>query len=298
MASAEALRRCPDAIFVRPDHVLYSRYSRSVWELVEARVPLVEQLGLDEAYLELAGAVATAGAAERFLRDLQAAIREETRLSSSFGCGTSKVVAKIASDFRKPAGVTVVPAGQEAAFLAPLPLRALPGVGPKAEARLQEAGLATIGDLAALADERLGRLLPGGVGTELRDRARGIDPRPVTRPGPASSVSSEETFEHDIVTVEELRAIALRLADDVAARLEHEARGAQTVTVKLRYPDFSIATRAQSAPAPFRSGDEIGRLALIALDRAVADRPPPVRLLGVGVSRLVHGEQLRLWLEP
>ena len=107
-------------------------------------------------------------------------------------------------------------------------------------------------------------------------------------------MSVEETFERDIVTVEELRAIALRMADEVAERLEREARGAATVTLKLRYPDFAIATRSQTAPAPFSGPDEIGRLALIALDRALARRPPPVRLIGVGVAKLVDAEQLRL----
>jgi DNA polymerase-4 len=295
MSSAEAFRRCPEALFVRPDHRLYSRHSRRVWDLVAGRVPLAEQVGIDEGYLDLTGAVATSRQAEAFLGGLQAVIAAETGLSCSLGCGTSKVVAKIASDHRKPGGITVVAAGHEAAFLAPLGIRTLPGIGPKAGERLQAAGVETVGDLAALDDDRLGRLLPGVVGVELRDRARGIDPRPVKLPGPASSVSVEETFERDVASVDELRAIALRQADEVAIRLDREGRGAQAVTIKVRYPDFRIATRSQSAAAPFRGPDEIGRLALIALDRALADGPPPVRLLGVGVHRLVHAEQLRLF---
>ena len=295
MSAAEARRRCPEAVFVRPDHARYSRHSRGVWALVARQVPLVEQVGIDEGYLDLTGAVSTAREAERHLEALQASIVAETGLDASFGCGTAKVVAKIASDFRKPRGITVVPAGRERAFLAPMRLRALPGIGPKAEMRLREAGLETIGDLAALDDERLARLLPGVVGAELRGRAQGIDQRPVSLPGPASSVSVEETFDRDIETIEELRAIALRMADEVAVRLDREGRGAQTVTVKLRYPDFAIATRAQTARAPFRGPDEIVRLALIALDRALAVRRPPVRLLGIGVAKLVHAEQLRLF---
>jgi DNA polymerase-4 len=294
MSAAEARRRCPEAVFVRPNMARYSAWSRRVWALVDARVPLAQQVGIDEGYLDLTGAVATAGEAERFLRALQVTIRDETGLDASFGCGTSKVVAKIASDHRKPRGVTVVAAGREAAFLAPLPLRALPGIGPKSEERLRAHGLTTIGDLAGMADERLAALLPGAVGAELRDRARGIDPRPVAIGGRTQSVSVEETFERDVVTVEELRAIALRMADEVAVRLEREARGASTVTLKLRYPDFAIATRSQTSPAPFSGPDEIGRLALIALDRALAVRPPPVRLIGVGVAKLVDAEQLRL----
>ena len=294
MSAAEARRRCPAAVFVRPNMARYSAWSRRIWELVSARVPLAQQVGIDEGYLDLTGAVSTAGEAERFLRDLQELIRAETGLDASFGCATSKVVAKIASDHRKPRGVTVVPTGREAVFLAPLPLRALPGIGPKSDERLRAAGLQLIGDLAALDDDGLARLLPGAVGSELRERARGIDPRPVALPGRALTVSVEETFERDVVTVEELRAIALRMADEVAERLEREARGAATVTLKLRYPDFAIATRSQRAPAPFSGPDEIGRLALIALDRALASRPPPVRLIGVGVAKLVDAEQLRL----
>jgi DNA polymerase IV len=297
MSSAEARRRCPHAIFVRPDHALYSRHSRAVWALVGARAPMVERLGLDEGYLDLSAVVDTARGAERFLQELQAAIGAETGLSASFGCGTSKVVAKIASDFRKPRGVTVVPAGHEAAFLAPLPVRRLPGVGPKSEERLRAAAVETIGGLAALDDERLAALLPGAVGLELRARAQGVDPRPVAPPGPAVSVSSEETFDRDIDDVDALREITLRLAADVAERLAREGRVAQTVTVKVRYPDFRIASRAQRASAPFRDPDELARLAVAALDRALAHRPPPLRLLGVGVTRLVDVEQLRLPLD-
>ena len=204
------------------------------------------------------------------------------------------MIAKIASDFRKPGGITVVPAGREAAFLAPLPLRRLPGVGPRAEERLVAAGLATVGDLAALDDARLALLLPGAVGRELRERARGDDPRPVQPPGPGDSISVEETFDWDIADAEVLVAEAERMAHEVAARLGRDGRAARTVTVKLRYPDFRIATRAASAPTPFRDVTMIAMLARQALGRALGDRPPPVRLLGVGVSRLGHGEQLRL----
>jgi DNA polymerase-4 len=295
MSAAEARRRCPAAVFLRPDHARYQRHSRAVWELVAERVALVEQVGIDEGYLDLEGLVTTAREAHAYLVGMQERIRERTGFDASFGCGTAKVVAKVASDHRKPRGVTVVPAGSEAAFLAPLPLRALPGVGPKADERLREAGLTTVGDLAVLADDRVARLLPGIVGLELRERARGRDPRPVQRAGQSSSISVEETFERDVAEPDVLRAIAVRMADEVADRLDRAARGAQTVVVKLRYPDFVIATRSQTARAPFRGADELARLALIALTRALRDRPGPVRLLGVGVAKLVHSEQLRLF---
>jgi DNA polymerase IV len=298
MSSAEARRRCPQAVFVSPDHGRYRRHSRAVWALVGERCPAVEQVGIDEGYLDLSTVVASSGEARRYLTALQDEIRSATGLSASFGCGTSKVVAKIASDRRKPAGVTVVAAGTEAAFLAELPLRALPGVGPKSEARLQEAGLQTVGDLAALADDDLARLLPGVVGHELRDRARGIDPRPVVvEPAANVSIGYEETFDEDVASPELLRREALRMSERVAERLAQDGRRARTVTVKVRYPDFQLRSRSASSAAGVEQAGEIGQLAVQALARALADRPPPVRLLGVSVSRLGVERQLELELE-
>src|SRR3954465_10922947 len=177
MSCAEALRRCPEAVFVRSRHALYREYSRTVWQTVRGVVPTVEQTGMDEGYLDM-GEVARDFLAARVVAEaVQTAVRAATSLTCSLGVAPCKVVAKVASDARKPGGLTVVVPGQEAAFLAPFDVRRLPGVGPKAEARLRPAGVETIGRLAALTDEDLRRLLPGSVGTMLRDRARGIDPR-------------------------------------------------------------------------------------------------------------------------
>jgi DNA polymerase-4 len=274
----------------------YRRHSRRVWALVAEHCPALEQVGIDEGYLDLTGTVGSSRAAREHLRGLQTLIREQTGLSASFGCGTSKVVAKIASDREKPAGVTVVAAGAEAAFLAPLPLRALPGVGPKSEARLAAAAMTTIGELAALADDDLTRLLPGVVGVELRARARGIDPRPVAvEPAASVSIGYEETFDEDVASVELLRREALRMSERVAERLARDGRRARTVTVKVRYPDFQLRSRSASTSAGVEDAGEIGMLAVHALERALTDRPPPVRLLGVSVSRL--GVELQLALE-
>ncbi len=295
MSAAEAIRRCPDAVFVRPDHVRYRRHSDAVWALVRDAVQVVEQVGIDEGYLDLTDLARTAGDARRVLLALQTRIREETGLGASFGCGTGKTVAKIASDADKPVGLVVVPAGREEEFLAPLPLRALPGIGPKAEKRLRLAGLETVGNLADLDDADLSLLLPGLVGRELRERARGVDPRPVVaESGPSVSIGHEETFDHDVVDAAVLSEHAARMAASVTQRMLSEGRVARTVTIKLRYPDFSILSRARSASAPTGDPAEISRLAEVALQRALRDRPPPVRLLGVSVSRLVEGEQLIL----
>src|SRR5881227_1676467 len=177
MSCAEALRRCPQAVFVHPRHSLYRQYSQAVWAVVREVVPTVERTGLDEGYLDVGEVASDFLAARAVAEAVQTAVRAGTSLTCSLGVAPCKVVAKVASDARKPGGLVVIPAGREAAFLAPLAVRRLPGVGPKAEGRLRGAGIETIGDLAAITDEELRRLLPGSVGTMLRDRARGIDPR-------------------------------------------------------------------------------------------------------------------------
>src|SRR5437763_3922937 len=173
MSAAEALRRCPHAVFVRPRHSLYKDYSREVWATIREIVPTVEQAGIDEGYLDLGEVAPSFDDARALAEAVQAVVRARTRLSCSLGVATSKVVAKIASDRRKPGGLTVVRSGREASFLAPLPLRLLPGIGPRGDEKLQAAGIETIGDLAALADED--PLVRGKVGSLLHHRARGID---------------------------------------------------------------------------------------------------------------------------
>src|SRR5215468_190020 len=177
MSCAEALRRCPRAVFLRPRHSLYREYSRSVWDSVRGIVPTVERTGLDEGYLDLGDVAPNFLRARELAEAVQTAVRGTTRLTCSLGVATSKVVAKVASDARKPGGITVVLPGREGDFLGPLAVRKLPGVGPRGAERLAGAGVQTVGELAALDDDALRRLLPGKVGRMLRDRARGIDPR-------------------------------------------------------------------------------------------------------------------------
>jgi DNA polymerase IV len=291
MSAAEALRRCPDAVFVRPDMALYRLWSARVWELVRTLSPAVEVVGLDEGYLELPDE--DAGAAAHAVRR---AVAEAVRLSCSLGVATCKVVAKIASDRDKPGGVTVVPPGGEAAFIAPLALRALPGVGPRTEERLARAGLATVGELAALDDEALRMLVPGRHGEDLRRRARGIDPRPVSQvPAERASISSERTFSRDIADAGELEAIGRELAGQVAAALRRRGRAGRTVTVKLRYADFRTVTRGQTVPAATDDVELIRAVARALIARALAERAGAVRLVGVGVSGLVPAAQLALF---
>ncbi len=346
MSCAEALRRCPHAVFVRPRHALYRQYSQAVWNAVREVVPTVERTGLDEGYLDV-GEVArdfvfaeprsqrgeshipvrharsahddfgTAEprsrrdeshiavrqarsahddflAARRVAGAVQAAVRGSTSLTCSLGVASCKVVAKVASDARKPGGITVVPAGKEAAYLAPLAVRKLPGVGPKAELRLAAAGIETAGQLAALDDATLARLLPGKVGGMLRDRARGIDPRPLELAVERVSIGTEETFEQDVAERAVLHAELRRMAESVAGHLAGRGEAARTVTTKVRYPDFSIRSRSTTLTAGIDDAETIGDLACSLLDRALRDRPGPLRLVGVSVSNIEAFRQLAL----
>jgi DNA polymerase-4 len=294
MSCAEALRRCPHVVFIRPRHTVYREYSQAVWSTVRGVVPTVERTGLDEGYLDVGEVAADFLQARKVAEAVQTAVRAATSLTCALGVSTSKVVAKVASDYRKPGGLTVVPAGSEAAFLAPFPVRRLPGVGPKAEERLVAAGVETVGVLAALPDEDLRRLLPGSVGRVLRDRARGIDPRGLELSTERISISVEETFERDLADRAQLHGELVRMADRVAEYLARNGQTARTVTTKLRYADFSIRSRSTSLRVGIDDGARIGELACGLLDRALADRPGALRLVGVGVSGLASHRQLAL----
>ena len=294
MSCAEARRRCPQALFVRPRHSVYREYSKAVWSAVREVVPTVERTGMDEGYLDLGEVAASFGEARAVAEAVQTSVRGATSLSASIGVASSKVVTKIASDLRKPGGLTVVPSGKEASFLAPFDVRKLPGVGPRSEARLRAAGLETVGALAALTDADLRRLLPGKVGALLRDRARGIDPRGLETSSERVSISHEETFERDIADRDLLKDELRRMATRLAEHLQRSRETARTVTTKVRYPDFSIRSRSSSMPVGTDDPERIGELACKLLDRALDDRPGALRLVGVGVSGFDAHRQLSL----
>ena len=294
MSCAEALRRCSHATFIRPRHSLYRDYSREVWSIVREIVPTVEQVGIDEGYLDLEEIAPDFDDARAVAESVRAVVRARTHLSCSLGVATSKVVAKVASDRRKPGGLTVVRPGREAAFLAPFPIRLLPGVGPRAEERMVAAGIETIGALAALDDDELRVLARGVVGRQLRDRARGIDARRLEVSVERISISHEETFAQDIADRERLHDELRRQAARLSEHLRNRGQVARTVTTKLRYPDFSIRTRSTSLPVGTDDGARIGELACALLDRALRDRSGPLRLVGVGVSGLAEHVQLSL----
>jgi DNA polymerase IV len=294
MSAAEALRRCPHAVFLRPRHALYRQYSRVVWDTVGEIVPRIERTGIDEGYLDLGTVAPDFARARGVASAVQTAVRGGTSLTCSLGVGTSKVVCKIGSDRRKPGGLTVVPPGKEPEFLAQLSVRLLPGVGPRAEARLRSSGVETIGALAALGDPELRTLIPGSLGPLLRNRARGIDPRDLDLELEPVSVSAEDTFARDLTDRERLHDEVRRLSELVAERLRNSGLSGRTVTTKLRYGDFSIRTRSTTLPAAVDEAEVIGAVACGLLDRGLRDRPGALRLVGVGVSGLSPYRQLTL----
>jgi DNA polymerase IV len=294
MSCAEARRRCAEIVFVRPRHEVYSDYSRAVWAAVREVCGTVERTGLDEGYLDIGEVADDFVRARAVAEAVQAAVLATTSLSASLGVASCKVVAKVASDRRKPGGLTVVPAGREAAFLAPFEVRLLPGVGPRSELRLREAGVRTIGALAMLTDEALNGLLPGKIGRLLRDRARGIDPRRLETSVETVSISAEETFDVDVDEPARLHEELRRMAARVSQRLTESGQTARTVTAKVRYQDFSIRSRSQTLPVGIDDHDRIAELGCRLLDRALVDRPGALRLVGVGVSNLEPYRQLVL----
>ncbi len=298
MPMAQAVRQCPDLIVISHRHGEYGKVSQQVMTRLEQVTPLIEQISIDEAFLDVTG---NPGYATQIARDLQAQINRELNLPVSFGVSTSKLVAKIANNIGKseaktggyPNAIKVVKPGQEAAFLAPLPVRELWGVGPKTAEKLNGLGIKTIGDIAALPEDRLARLF-GKHGTDLARRARGIDSRPVHSEREIKSVSNETTFEEDIRDAEQLKRTLRRLSDKVGYRLRRKDLRGKTVAIKLRWSDFTTLTRQTTLDQATHFDDEIYRAA-VALFEANWPRGRSVRLVGVGVSGFEDAVQLGLF---
>ncbi len=293
MPTAQALRLCPQAVLVSGNRRRYDEMSGKVMALLGEYTPLLEPISIDEAFLDVSGTEAHYGPPAKLAKTLQDRIEAELGLSASLGVAANKLIAKIASDLRKPHGITVVPPGEEAAFLAPLPIRRLWGVGEVTGRELARLGVQTIGDLAQQPLEEL-RTRFGSSGEGLWRAARGIDDSPVTPEHEAKSLSREETFSQDIRDGVVLRRELLRLSDAVAERLRRHNLQARTVALKLRYPDFTTLTRQATLPDPTDSGPAIYGQALALFEAAWDHRP--VRLIGVCAANLGQpGRQLRLF---
>ena len=300
MPMAQAVRLCPELIVVS-GRGGYGEVSRAVMARIHELTPLVQQISVDEAFMDVSDLPEPLAV---IARRLQARIADELSLPCSLGGASNKLVAKIANDVGKsrvktgayPRAITIVPPGQEAAFLAPLPVRALWGVGPKTEEKLQAMGLNAIGEVAAMPERELRRLF-GQQGGDLARRARGIDTRPVANRGRRKSVSKETTFARDISDGKALRRTLDRLAEGVARALRRKKLLGRTVKLKLRLSDFTTLSR-QSALPEATDDPRIISQAAQALFNNLWQPGQPVRLVGVGVSKLQKGlVQLSLWDE-
>ncbi len=297
MPMSRALRLCPEAVRVSPRFDRYAEVSRRVMSIFRSVTPLVEPLSLDEAFLDVTGRHDEHGGVKGLALYLKGEVKRETGLTVSIGVGTNKTVAKIASDMKKPDGLVIVPPGGEAQFLAPLPTRALWGVGPKSEETLKRAGLVRVGEIARAGKDRMQRLF-GSRGRELWQMASGRDSRPVTVNHDRKSVGAETTFPRDLPDGPELRAQLLRLAAEVSARLRQKRLVARTTSLKLRYAGFRTISRQASRDEPTDDESEIATTAASLLD-AVTEPGDEYRLIGIQCTNLSLARQrqgqLALW---
>ncbi len=284
MPMAEAMRRCPQAIVVPPHFEQYTAASRDVFAIFRRYTPLVEGLSLDEAFLDVTASRSLFGDGEAIARRIKDEIRSEVRLTASAGVAPTKFIAKIASDLRKPDGLVVVRPEEVCAFLSPLPIERMWGMGEKSAPHAHAAGFHTLGDLARATDAQLERAF-GNHGPAMGALARGEDEREVVPERDALSIGAEETFERDLTTREQLERALLGQAVRVAQRLFAEGLSAGGVTVKLKYADFVQRTRTMQLPEPVSDTDALFRAARTLLDRFELGKKG-VRLTGISVSKL------------
>ena len=294
MPSERARRLCPQAVFLPGDYGLYGQVSEEVMALFRSFTPLVEPISLDEAFLDVTGARRLFGSGREIAEAIRAKVWDELALACSVGVAPVKMLAKLASEAAKPraspagvrpgAGVVVVEPGEELAFLHPLPVQALWGVGPATLARLQRLGVATVGDLADVPEATLVGALGQANGRHLHQLAHGIDDRPVVPDRELKSVGHEQTFARDLTTADELGREVVRMADAVATRLRAAGLAGRTVTLKVRFASFPTITRSSTVPEPIDNGPGIAAAARGLLDQV--DCEDGVRLLGVSMSNL------------
>ena len=291
-----AARRCPHGVFLpgRPDR--YRELSQRVMAIFADYTPLVEPISLDEAFLDVTASAAAFGDGESIGRRIKERVLDEVGLVVSVGVATNKLCAKVASDLRKPDAFVVVPPGDEAAFLAPLPIRRLWGVGPQAQAALSEYGVATIGQLAAMPPGTLHRRF-GRHGDELAARARGEDRSPVQPMHAPKSIGHEHTFHVDTVDRRKLEATLLDIAESVASRLRRHELAAGSVQLKLRYEGFETVTRQAPLPLQTRDAGPLYEAGLALLARTRIDGRG-VRLIGLTAINLTDAQQLTLFDAP
>jgi len=300
MPGSRARSLCPHGIFVAPRMEVYAAVSEQVLLIFQRYTPLVEPLSLDEAFLDVTDSGALFGDGAAIAKRIRADVRAETGLTVSVGVATSKYVAKVASDLRKPDGLVVVPEGEEREFLAPLPVGRLWGAGPVTQKRLRELGIETIGDVQRMSREQLAGCVGEAAAEHYHTLAQGLDPREVEPERDARSLSHETTFHDDVRDDGELHRVLLELSESVGRRLRRNGLRGEVVRLKLRYPPFETHTRQRKLEGPTDDDLVIYRTAKALLTEA---RPSgrAVRLIGVGVADLGDGpkaRQLGLFDEP
>jgi DNA polymerase-4 len=284
MPMARARRLCPEAVILPPRFDAYGEASAAVMDILRSFTPLVEPLALDEAFLDVSGAGRLFGTAVEVGIAIRRRIRSETGLTASVGVGSTKLVAKLASEEAKPDGLRAVTPGSELDFLRPLPVGRLWGVGPKTLARLRRFGVSTVGDLADLPVETVVGALGQAAGRGLHALAWNRDDRRVEPEREIKSLGHEETFPRDVHAVEPLRREVRRMAERVGHRLREKGLAGRTVTIKVRYHDFRTITRSTTVPEPLFAAGDIAGHALALLERV--ELGGGVRLLGVSVHNL------------
>ena len=292
MPALRAERLCPQAVFVPPDFPRYKAVSRHVRAIFARHTELIEPLSLDEAYLDVTRDRQGLGSATAVAQAIRASIREELSLTASAGVAASKFLAKIASDWRKPDGLFVIRPEQAEAFLTPLPVGRIHGVGKVMERKLAALGIGTVGELRAYGREALERHF-GSWGARLHELSRGIDERPVEADQPVQSVSSEDTFETDL-RLEELEPAIRALAARTWAAARRHDRVARTVVLKLKTREFRLLTRSLTPPLPPDSEAQLVDIALALRERVDLPARTRYRLAGVGLSNFLDPDDPRL----
>ena len=298
MPIREALRRCPHAICVKPRMSVYRNVSHQVFSVFHEYTPIVQGLSLDEAFLDVTASLALKGDAISIARGIKEKIRATTQLGASVGVAPNKLVAKIASELEKPDGLTVVHDGNMRAVLDPLTVRRLPGLGRKLGERVEAAGLATLGQLRVATDAVLWPIF-GRDSQRMRERAAGIDDRPVMSEWDEKSISAEETFFTDIADHAKMHAEVLRLADRAGQRMRAQNLATGCVQVKIRRADFTTFTRQKRFEPSTTDSRTIAKIAAELLTAWLGEQPRArVRLLGVGVNHLHAADQMDLFAAP
>ena len=294
-AMAIARRLCPDAVFLHPDHARYSAVSRQIFSILSRFSPVIEQLSIDEGFLDLTGMERLMENPRVYGEEIKRAVREETGLTASVGIAPNKFLAKLASDLEKPDGLVVIRPEDAEKVLAPLPVNRIFGVGKKTEARLAALGFRTIGQLAAADRGKLAQSLGDRMASQLLALAHGLDERPVEPRRAAQSIGREETFDEDIRSREEAEKVLLALSEEVGWRLRRKGLFARTITLKIRLGSFDTFTRQQTLPEPVAYDEDIFREAQT-LFRAFSMPPGQgIRLLGVSAGNLSEGGEVSLF---